>query len=172
LTTEQQRVHILQRLLCALWNGEIAITGDPTSPTMIEIHPDGDPNASIRLPLYPFAGASSWANLLHAYEEWVITDNASGRRQICERFMRTLPRGLEADPQPPDAFYHTVCGLAKQEAAILADVSMTAGRASAHAELLHRFWQETMPAARDLTFKGVTHPAAGSLRALEQVVGT
>jgi hypothetical protein len=84
VTDKERRAEILQRLLCALWNGKVRTDGDVRSPDRITVEPVSDGVLSIQLS--PLEDASSWGSLLHAYELHAL-DGDDTRRLICARLM-------------------------------------------------------------------------------------
>jgi hypothetical protein len=171
MTTEEHRVRILHRFLCALWNGQVDVNaGDHTSPESIHVRLGVDHAVSMQLKLDRFAKASSWANLIRAYEEWTITDDQQIRREFCEQLMNTLPVGLESAPPGPSDLYVRVRWMAADEMLLLEELLPRLPEGSTYARLLRTIWAETLPAALDLPFEGVNHPVAHTLRKLEEVV--
>ncbi|HZN17742.1 MAG TPA: tubulin-like doman-containing protein [Micromonosporaceae bacterium] len=173
MTSEEHRVRIMQRFLCALWNGRVVPRGDNVeSPESIEVRLGVENAVSMQLRLSPFGNASSWGSLLRGYEDWTITDDQPIRREFCERLMQTLPDGLEAAPRPPAQLYGVLRRMQEEQIAVLdAMVGRVPSAGGGFLGLLRGFWAQTLPDALDLTFVGVNRPVAGSLRELEGVVG-
>jgi hypothetical protein len=172
ISTEEHRVYVLQRLLCALWNGQVQIPpgDDPRSPRQVGIQLFRRDAAVMWLPLTSFERACSWGSLLRAYEEWSIADDEAIRRDFCSQLMRTLPAGLEETPTPPSELYRVVRSMAETEQQTLAEVLPRLPDGSrSYARALHTFWAQTLPAALDLPFYGVSNPVRATLRDLEEV---
>ncbi|MFE2755294.1 tubulin-like doman-containing protein [Actinosynnema sp. NPDC059335] len=171
-TTEEHRVLILHRLLCAMWNGQVTTEGDPESPTAIQVRLGGPDDVSMRLHLTDYFRMSSWASVLGAYEEWTLTDDEDIRRDFGARLMASLPDRLDETPSMPSDLYRVVVDLARKQAAALPAALERLGKAGAgRAQQLREFWTSTFPAALDLPFRGVTSPVQGTLRDLEEWVG-
>jgi hypothetical protein len=151
-TREEHRVAILHRLLNALWNGRVrVIDGEERSPRRIAFALDGD--ITLQLPLHGLDGASSWGNLLRAYETGALEDDSDLRRSFCSQLMQELPDGLTSDVRPPHPLYLTVVGLAEEQAVLLDQIiSEIPAPTRPRAEQLRRFWTQTLPAAQQLPF--------------------
>lgn len=168
-TVEEHRVLILHRLLCALWNGQVHVEGDPESPTAIVVRLGGHDEVSMRLGLTDYFRMSSWASLLSAYEEWTLTDDEGIRRDFGARLMSSLPHRVDETPNAPSDLYRTVVKLARDQAAATPAALNNLGSASAsRVAQLRTFWTSTFPAALDLPFRGVTAPVQATLRELEE----
>jgi hypothetical protein len=168
LTTAEHRVRILQRLLCALWNGQLTVVeGDPTSPRKIRVQLGRGDSVAMMLPLTPYGRASSWGSVVRAYEEWTLADDQQIRRDYCARLMATLPRGLDATPEPPSKLYLQLLEMREEQVALLENSPAD----SYYASLLHEIWSETLPAALDLPFLHVSNALRPTLRTLQQAVG-
>jgi hypothetical protein len=111
-TTEEHRIEILHRLLCAMWNGRVTAGGDARSADQVRVEFGG--GVTMVLPLTSVEQASSWGSLLRAYELWTLNEEDI-HRQFCAQLMRELPDGLEGDYRRPDPLFATVCGLADRE---------------------------------------------------------
>jgi hypothetical protein len=174
ITSEEHRQRILHRFLCALWNGQVVAHGpDVASPERLDVRLSVENAASMGLALSPFGSASSWGSLLRSYEEWTIVDDQLIRREFCEQLMQTLPAGIETSPRLPSDLYQMVRGMADEQTALLDSmVGRVPSAGGGYLGLLRSFWAETLPAALDLPFVGVSHPVAGSLRELESVLGS
>lgn len=173
---EVHRVQILQRILCALWNGRGSVEQSETSPAELSIKLAGD--VVMPLPLKSFGQASSWASLLQAYELWALDDSRT-HRLFCEALMRETPDGLDATPKHPHRLYDTIRNMAPGQIEILDE--MTRAEAdqrqehrnearAAHIAVLRSFWAQTLEEALDLPFDGPAVAVAGNLRALENEV--
>jgi len=171
MTTEEHRVRILHRFLCAMWNGQVTVRdGKPKSPESINVRLGAAHAVSMQLNLEPFGRASSWASIIRAYEEWTIVDDQQIRREFCEQLMKTLPIGLESAPRPPSDLYIQMSSIADEEIKLLEELLPRLPEGNTYAQLLRSFWSQTLPAALDLPFEGVNHPIATTLRGLEELV--
>jgi hypothetical protein len=171
-TTEEHRVHILHRLLCALWNDQVRFTGGgPESPGQIMVRLGTRNAVSMTLPLTSYDDTSSWGSVLRAYEEWTVADDQQIRRDFCAQLMSTRPDGLESTPRPPGELYRALRAIAgDQERVLAAALPQLPEGSRGYAATLHSFWAETFPAALDLPFTGVGKPVRGCLRDLESAV--
>jgi len=170
-TTESHRRQILQRLLCAVWNGQVTCAGGTDSPSQIRISLPGGPDAeAMLLDLTTFGKASSWGSLLPQYEVWTLTDGGEIRLNFCASLMETMPGGFAETVADPDPLYWELVGMAERQVKILKEMCerMPAGSGQRCDQLL-TFWEKTFPAARDRTFLG-SAPNGDSLRALETTV--
>jgi hypothetical protein len=167
---EEDRVQILQRILCALWNGKGSVAGPDTSPEELSIMLAGD--VVMPLPLKSFGQASSWASLLQAYELWALDDGTT-HRLFCEALMKELPDGLDATAKPPHALYDVIRNMAPGQIEILDEMAARShdDERRARTDVLRAFWADTLEAALDWPFDGPAGAVAGSLRELENEVG-
>jgi hypothetical protein len=166
-TRETNRVEILHRILCALWNGKATIVGPESSPERINVTLGG--GVTMTLPLFPLGRASSWGSLLRAYELWAL-DDSDIHRQFCAQLMRELPAGLSGRPKPPGHLYQLVLDLAAGQIEILNDMLKSqAVSQQSRAVQMRAFWQDTLPHALDQQFEQVESPIAETLRALESL---
>jgi hypothetical protein len=172
ISTEEHRVHILHRFLCALWNDQVTVVdGDPLSPKRIAIRPGNADAAEISLALTEFDRTSSWASVLRAYELWVLKDDQRIRRDIGSQLTTALPRDVDGSPRPPAELYRTFRKIAQEQEAVTAEVLESLPTSSVGlARTRHSFWSKTYPAALDLPFRGVSNPVRATLRELEQAV--
>jgi Tubulin like len=172
ISTEEHRVHILHRLLCAMWNGLVdVLDGPPESPSRIALRLGTSNAASMVMPLVEYGGTSSWASLLRAYEDWTITDDESIRRDVCARLMASRPDGIDRTPRSPSELYLLLRKMADGQRLATGDLRHNLPRGSrSYAEALHNFWDRLLPAALDLPFRGVHSPVRATLRDLEQAV--
>ena len=166
-TREQHRVEILQRLLCALWNGKATIGGPEASPERVNVELGG--GVVMSLPLTPLGQASSWGSLLRSYELWALDDDDIHRR-FCVQLMRELPEGIDGRPKLPRELYMVVRDLAEGQIELLDDMmkKQAAGHRSRAAQM-RGFWAGTLPAAIDQVFTERESPVAPNLRELENV---
>ncbi|WP_051809029.1 tubulin-like doman-containing protein [Actinoplanes subtropicus] len=170
-TTEAHRQQILQRLLCAAWNGQVTCADGTESPSRIRISLPGGPDAeAMRLDLTTFGKASSWGSLLQQYEMWTLTDGGEIRLNFCASLMETVPLGFAETIADPDPLYWELAGMAERQVKILREMRerMPAGSRQRCDQLL-AFWEVTFPAARRRTFLGAA-PNGNSLEALEVTV--
>jgi hypothetical protein len=168
-TSENHRVEILHRILCALWNGRAKIIGPAASPERVNLTLGG--GVTMTLPLTALGRASSWGSLLRAYELWALDDDDI-HRKFCAQLMREIPAGLGGgELRPPDDLYLVVRDLAEGQIETLHDMKkkQAANQQSRVAQLLG-FWEITLPAALDQEFAQLESPVASSLRELEGVV--
>ena len=168
-TTEAHRVEILQRLLAAVWNGQVTYSGEAESPGSVRIALGADPSAeAMRLELAPFGDSSSWGSLIRAYEEWTLTDASGIRLNFCREVMETVPTGFDKTIEDPDPLYkYLVDVLAEREIKVLTEMRERMPAGTRHrCEQVLNFWQQTLPAARRRTFMGEA-PNGASLEELE-----
>lgn len=172
ISTEEHRVSILHRFLCAMWNDQIAVlSGNDESPERIVVRLGAAGTAELALTLTTFDGTSSWASLLSAYELWTIKDDERIRRDVCAQLMSALPQGLESTPRPPGQLYQMFRKIAENQQLVIErmlDELPAGSRALAEARL--RFWARTLPAALDLPFRNINNPVRATLRQLEKTV--
>ncbi|MFE1550687.1 tubulin-like doman-containing protein [Streptomyces sp. NPDC058718] len=172
VATEQDRQRIMHRLLCAMWNGDIAIEGGPDSPDLVRIRLAEGESATMTLRLEGFDGAlSSWAGMLRAYERWALLDEGQIIEVFCERLMKTLPKGLTQVPQPPSRlFTHFVEEVAPRQLVLL-DRLEAEYREYGDTDVewltpLRQFWEVTYPGALDMRFPPSVRATRSTLRAL------
>ncbi len=165
-TTEEHRVEIMHRLLCALWNGRAKADGDAESPDRVRVELGG--GVTMNLPLMPLERASSWGSLLRAYELWTLNGEDTHRR-FSAQLMRELPRGLDGRYAKPDSLYETVCALADTEVTRLdAMLRQSPAGSQGRTSQMRQFWAETVPAALNREFTGVESPIRANLRQLHR----
>jgi hypothetical protein len=168
VTREEDRVEILHRILCALWNGRAATHGPQESPDRVDIEMGG--GVAMSLPLTPFGRASSWGSLLRAYELWALDDDDL-HRLFCGQLMRELPAGLDGRPGPPSLLYLVLRDLVEGQIELLDDMmSKQAADQRSRAAQMRGFWADTLPAALYQYFAGIDSPVASNLRDLERSV--
>jgi hypothetical protein len=170
VTTEQDRVHIMQRLLSAMWNDQVKVVGDPRSPDSIEISLPGDRPLSMQLRLEPYGRASSWASLLRSYEESTLVDGSQIRQDFCRKLMTTVPNSLR-DPfkEPSELYKWFIDTLAPSQVDLLrammqTETTMTKG----WVRQLRDFWATTIPEANKQSFHGFQGGGSGSLEGLRE----
>lgn len=167
-TREENRVVILHRLLCAMWNGRVTTEGPSHSPDRIKVELEG--NVTMNLQLTPFAPASSWGSLLRSYELWTF-DDSEIHRLFCAELMRELPKGIGERVAEPDDLYSLLCEMAESEVNGLDKLLATLPEGSrSRAEQMHSFWAKTFPAALALRFTGLEAPLRVNLRQLKESV--
>jgi hypothetical protein len=160
---EQQR--ILQRLLCAMWNGQIAVRGPDDAPKRIRVALREDDSAAMVLNLDWYDPAvSSWGSVLRAYETWTLLESGKVAQDYSARLLNTTPSGLEAPPQAPSKlFTRFIEEIVPAQRRLLAS-DRFAGEEWAHP--LRTFWNQTMDGALDLRLSRTTRAARTSLRRL------
>jgi len=165
-TTEDDRVNIMHRLLCAMWNEQIEVIGQRESPRGIVVSLHGERPVEMELRLDPFGRASSWVSLLRAYEEWTFADGDQIRLDFCKTLMQTLPQGIRNRPRKPSGLYTWfVDDLRRdQEKLLRAMLSAMAPSARSWVRELLVFWAKTVPAALNMPFHNVAHGSLGDLR--------
>jgi Tubulin like len=170
ISTEEHRVHVLHRLLCALWNRQVEADGRPESPRRLVVRLGGRDSTAMTLPLTSFDRTSSWGSLLPAYEEWTIAGDESIRRDFGRRLMSILPTNLDLTPAPPGQLYVLlVRTLAGEQQRLLTElIPKLPDRSRGRAETLLAFWSQTLPAALDLPFSGSGSPVRATLRDLQE----
>ncbi|MFC7511379.1 hypothetical protein ACFQV4_14905 [Streptomyces thermocarboxydus] len=175
-STPDDRAHILNRLLCALWNGQIDYQGDPASPQRLRIRLHDDPSEDalgIQLALTDHQdGISSWAGLLRAYERWVLLAEENIVQSYCKVVMNTLPRGLgTSGSEPSELYLQLVHEVAPRQLRLLDERERRYGaRVADWTRRLREFWAETLPDALGLPFPEGENPAHPTLRDLEEWV--
>ncbi|GGO84195.1 tubulin-like doman-containing protein [Wenjunlia tyrosinilytica] len=171
-STERDRVHILHRLLCAMWNNQVDVLGDVRSPRQIRVRLQDRDSAAMICALEPYEPTlSSWGSLLHAYEEWTLVDDAGGiRGAFCEQLMSAAPNGVDGNPRPPSGlFIRFVHEIAPRQARRLRELDAEArgGAHDGHVQLRH-FWTRTLPAALELPFPRARRPVRHTLKELDE----
>jgi hypothetical protein len=173
-STRNDRVHILHRLLCAAWNDRVdVIAGTVASPAQIRLRLAGDTargGTTLALEGYE-RGLSSWANLLHAYEDWALLDSRKVNEDFTRLLMESRPAGVDRAPVPPSAIYTAlVHQVAPAQLRRIERLSSELGEtAQSWLAPLREFWGDTFEAALDLQFPNVIHPVRANLRQLETV---
>jgi hypothetical protein len=165
-TRERHRAAILHRILCALWNGKGTIKGPEASPERLNITLGG--GVTMTLPLEPLREASSWGSLLRAYELWAL-DGGDVHREFCKVLLNEVPDGVATRPKPPGHLYTVIIDLAAGQIEVLDEMMKEEdeGHHSRDAQM-HGFWADTLPAALDEEFTGVSGRVARNLRGLER----
>ncbi|MGH4013593.1 MAG: tubulin-like doman-containing protein [Pseudonocardiaceae bacterium] len=162
-TTAEHRVKILHHLLSAVWNGQVSATPDLADPESVQVHLNGS-GVSMRLKLDAYRDLSGWADVLKAYEDWVLADDEQVRRDFCAQLITTLPNNLTGRPDAPKPLFQQLVELRDKEAEKaerMLDRPSEAGRRRLMSIL--EFWNETFPAALSMPFHGVDAPVEESL---------
>lgn len=168
-TREADRVRILHRMLCAMWNGNAVAIGDQESPRRFNIKLDGE--VTMTLPLAPLRDASSWGSLLTSYELWALDDNPL-HAGFCEELMRILPNGIDSRPERPAELYLKFREMAPGQIIELEKLlERQSGEQRTRTEQMLAFWKETLPVALERIFTGVPSPVERNLLSLEQSLG-
>lgn len=161
VSCEEDRVTILHRLLCCMWNGQVeVIDGDPASPDRVRLrlHTEKGPQVpGVRLRLGDFPGGeSSWAELLRSYERWTVLDDEQTVEDYCRQLMGAQPEGLDRSGSDPDPlFVDLVEEIAPHQLRLLAERRKRDGeRVEGWVRPLWEFWAKTLPAALDTQFGG------------------
>ncbi len=163
-TTEEDRVRIMYRLLSAMWNGQVtASDGSEESPREIEVTLDRDNAVAMTLRLVPFEAASSWSNVIRAYENWALVDDARFRRDFSERLIET---NADGDRHPAPIFRRFVETAEKQVELIEELIPRLPAEGRSWSKQLLGFWRHTVPAAMEIQTKPRPGSAGGSLREL------
>ena len=163
--TPEERTHILHRLLCAMWNGQIEVRGDPGSPRRIRVTSRTSDGVAMTLDLNWYDQAvSSWGSLLPAYEAWTLLDNGSVAQDFCASLMRTVPAALESPPRPPSPLLREFVDVVAPSQLKLLDGPRFAGEEWVRP--LHEFWRDTLTRALDQRFSGPGHGPRTTLRRL------
>ncbi|MFE0512398.1 tubulin-like doman-containing protein [Streptomyces sp. NPDC058964] len=173
-STEEDRQHILHRLLCAMWNGQVTVVeGEAGSPRRVRIRlyeEDGPDVPGMTLRLDDYQGEiSGWAGLLRSYERWALLDEGRIVEDYCSVLMRVQPSGLALSGSKPDPLYaRFVTDIAGRQLELLEKLENRSGQWSPEwLGPLRRFWAETLPGALDVTFteKRALQPTLRTLEA-------
>jgi hypothetical protein len=169
-TSEQDRVNIMQRLLSAMWNNQVRVSGDPRSPDSIEVSLPGDRPLSMKLWLEPYGKASSWASLLRAYEEWTFEDGDQIRQDFCRKLMTTLPSSFRTPFKEPSELYTWFIDTLGPSQVDLLQVMMQSETTGTRGWVrqLRDFWAITVPAANRQRFHGFLSNESTSLEELRE----
>ncbi|KAA6213379.1 hypothetical protein CP973_29485 [Streptomyces albofaciens JCM 4342] len=170
-STESDRQRVLQRMLCAMWNGRVEAVGDPLSPDSVCFRLRGGDSATMTLALQPYdRDVSSWSDLLRAYERWALLDAGSAVKDFCSVLMEALPEGLSTTPREPDPLFWTFLReVAPAQAARLRQRARDLDAEDQDwIEPLRHFWTTTLDGALDLRFPRSLRANRPSLRALAQ----
>ncbi|CAL9572968.1 tubulin-like doman-containing protein [Streptomyces sp. enrichment culture] len=167
VSTEEDRRHILHRVLCAMWNGLVGHDGDAASPDVVRIRLQRGESSTMALRVEPYDGQlSSWAGLLRAYERTALLEEESVIGVFCDRLMNMRPDGLTTAPvKPSPLFLYFLEEVAPRELARVQELTDRWG-AEEWLEPVRHFWARTLPAALDRPFELEGKGSAGSLREL------
>jgi hypothetical protein len=173
LTTEEQRVSILQRLLIAMRNGQVdVLTGTDERPVEIVIRASAMPGSSaarLELPLQSWSGTSPWADLLHAYEESVFAGDELNRQELYAAIMEVQPlRDRTGNPAGSSDLYKAFLRVQQDEITALGGLLASGTLQADHqlqVESLLYFWSRTVPAALTKRIEGF-NDLANTLEAL------
>jgi hypothetical protein len=175
LTTESQRVNILQRLLIAMRNGQVQVlSGEDKWPRQIAIQASSVPDSSaarLELPLHPWDEASPWADLLHAYEESILAGDELNRQAMYNRLMLAKPaiNPETGKPADPSDLYQTFLKVTEEEVQKLK--ALRARQLDTDQRLrvdgLLDFWTKTVLAAREKKIQGYSG-MRNTLKALDE----
>lgn len=162
LTTEEQRVNILQRLLIAMRNGQVSLVGGTVAkPAEIAFRisaGEGVDVARLQLRLTGFGPTSPWGSLLHAYEESTLGGDELNRQRMYHSLMNVSPVVTLADDEfsiVSAPLYQEFRKVAEREKNLLSWLygelrKRGEGDASTRlrrVESLLKFWHDTVPAA-------------------------
>jgi Tubulin like len=164
LTTEEQRVNILQRLLIAMRNDWVMVlTGDEIRPLRIAIRAgdeSGSGAAHLEIPLRTWDDDSPWADLLHAYEESILAGDELNRQEMYRSLMGVMPKRNSDDGQvtKPASVYTAFLKVRDEEIPRLESVLQRDPPHSADHRLqvmgLRDFWKDTVREAMNKPIPG------------------
>lgn len=148
LMDEEDRQHVLHRLLCAAWDGKVIVAGKLTSPDHITVEIGSKEAVTMKLELAPLGALSSWASVLQAYERWIITDDNPTRRSLAARLMSSTPAHADRSPSPPAPQFSAIVDLAEPELQKIkeAEQHRVLSR-DPQLAVFRQFWAQTLPAA-------------------------
>lgn len=155
-STEGDRAAIMHCLLNAMWNGQIAFDGRVQSPDRVVISLPGDEPVSVVLALESYGPASSWADLVRAYERWVFSTDSRDeqiRPEFCQRLMQTVPDNFQRNAEPSELLVWFLEKLKPHQIRLLEEMERVApvgGRA--WIRQLQQFWTGTVEHAVKLKF--------------------
>lgn len=183
LTTEQQRVNILQRLMIAMRNDQVdVLAGTAQRPAEIAFRVSADSTddvARLQLRLVPFGPTSPWGSLLHAYEESTLGGDELNRQRMYLTLLGVRPVATVAPDgttTPGGPVYQAFRHAAEEERRrlkVLRDElrKQNQGKPSStrlrRIESLLEFWEKTEPAAWSKEF-AVAIDAGSSLKELDE----
>ncbi|WP_260867379.1 tubulin-like doman-containing protein [Streptomyces sp. SAJ15] len=176
-STESDRQRILQRMLCAMWNGQVEVVGDPLSPDRVRFRlrrgDDARDAVTMTLALEPYdRSVTSWSDLLRAYERWALLDAGTATKDFCGVLMETLPEGLSTSPSEPHPLLRTFLDRVAPDAAGQLDVLARRLDEDGREWIppLRDFWTVTLDGALDLRFPRGLRANRATLRSLVEAV--
>ncbi|WFB06965.1 hypothetical protein LRS74_07815 [Streptomyces sp. LX-29] len=176
-STESDRQRILQRMLCAMWNGQVEVVGDPLSPDRVRFRlrrgDDARDAVTMTLALEPYdRSVTSWSDLLRAYERWALLDAGTATKDFCGVLMETLPEGLSTSPSEPHPLLRTFLDRVAPDAADQLDVLAHRLDEDGREWIppLRDFWTVTLDGALDLRFPRGLRANRATLRSLVEAV--
>jgi hypothetical protein len=145
LIDEEDRQHLLHRLLCVAWDAKVVVTGELTSPDYITVEIGSNESVKMKLELAPIGALSSWASVLQAYERWILTDDDATRRSLAARLMSSKPENTNQYPAPE---FTTIVDLAETELLKIkeAEQNRVLSR-DPQLAVFRQFWSEALPSA-------------------------
>ena len=148
LMAGEDRQHVLHHLLCAAWDGKVIVGGADSDPDHITVEIGSREAVVMRLDLKPLGQLSSWASVLQAYEQWILTDDDMSRRSLAARLMSQSPQDADRSPAPPAPVFRTIVELADQESKNIEEAgkSRVLSR-DPQLAVFREFWQQILPAA-------------------------
>ncbi|HEX6351855.1 hypothetical protein [Actinophytocola sp.] len=154
---DQDHDNVLHRLLCAAWDGKVAVAGDMNSPDHITVEIGSRDSVPMRLGLTPLGALSSWATVLQAYEQWILADDNPSRRGLASRLMSTVPSDADRSPRQPAAAFAAIVDLASPELLKIkqAEQSKVLAR-DPQLAVLRDFWGRALPAALHRQISGTS----------------
>ncbi len=175
-STRDDRVHILHRLLCVMWDGRIDVQGDPGSPARIRLRlGDEDARGLSTLQMEGYdRGLSSWADLLHAYEDWALLDARPASQEFIRKLMEARPAGLGRGMSEPSPLYRTLVhevapAQVKRIDKLAAELGEDGERWLAP---VREFWTDTLESALALPFPNASGRPPRNLREAERTGAT
>ncbi|WP_328475430.1 tubulin-like doman-containing protein [Actinoplanes sp. NBC_00393] len=149
LMAREDRGYVLHHLLCLAWDGRIDVrAGEMGSPERIEIHVGARQAATMTLDLSALGALSSWPSMLQAYEQWILNDDDSGRRDLAAKLTSYSPFDAGTAPQRPHQLFATLVDLIDTETKKLKEAEQTRVLSrDPQLGVIREFWLETMPAA-------------------------
>ncbi|MBE8516434.1 hypothetical protein ILP97_02705 [Amycolatopsis sp. H6(2020)] len=160
LIDEDDRWHVLHRILCAAWEGKVVVEGDPVSPTSITVAIGSRESVSMKLQLTALGALSSWASVLQAYENWILTDDDPTRRSLAARLMSSVPANADLFPAPPAEEFRVLVDLAESELLKVkqAEQNRVLSR-DPQLSVIGQFWSQSLP-------KALQHPVGNTAKSL------
>ncbi|MEU4619990.1 tubulin-like doman-containing protein [Actinoplanes sp. NPDC023801] len=149
LMGREDRRYVLHHLLCAAWDGRIAVArGDMGSPDRIVIRAGAEEAATMTLDLFPLGAFSSWASVLQAYEPWILNDDDRGRHDLAAKLMTYSPEDADRTLRLPDPSFTALVDLVEPETKKLREAEQNRALSrDPQLAVVREFWLETMPEA-------------------------